>query len=1026
MICLLFPFTPDEDGQWGAMFMDDQKMGHVRLERRVEDGLHITVRETVMRISGLMEGEVRTRVKAVETADGKLVLFSARSGGEGDVLQISAEIADGKIELAMGEEDFPHSQEMPLQGPILGPEALRKHRQGKGLEPGTEYEVRAIGLDLGGLGVLMTHRVAGEETVSLLDGEGDLHRIDIRLSPLPYLMMHGEGLSGSATVWVDDDLRVRKQRVQGVLAPLPGSLLGFLPRDIVWGPREMAISGPLDVFRPGVTFRDGWYRNHHAGVSFRVPEGWDLARKEDGDLLAVMESEGEVRIDIRKVMMEGPDFIEKALGEYTDGDIQPKQPREEGGIGLAPFAFEGGRACMVAGTSWAAVHSGTAFLIVLKPSTPDAEKAFEDLLGTVRVGIPMMDMDMPGAPPSSPRYAEMDTALHVVDAHAAAVTSLAVSPDGRLAVSGGLDGTVNAWNLLTGRRVEVREHTGPVRCVAIGPEGKSIFAGGEKGGVRTWDVRWPQAKATFAAHSGPVGGIAVAPDGKSFATAGLEDGLIRIWKAPDGGLPRTLEGHGKGVASVAFSPDGRMISGSLDGDARIWDLETGETVHEIGSADGGVARVAWSPDGKEIALTSGDGTVRILDSGDFAEIRGLPSRTGIVETFAFSPDWGVIAMPGVAGHVTLWRRDRPEPRRDRSIEGGTIGTIAFSPDGRLLLAGMGDGSIAIWNLRGGHPPFSTEIRDRESAERGERVLRGHGAPVLSVAFSPDGQSLVSTSYDDTARIWDLETGLESRTLWGGLDACRAAAFHPDGGQVVLIPGSGTGSPSLWDSETGEVVKSLPGERWESFSPAVAFLPDGKGLITASEKRWPSEKKSASRLCLSDLDTGDVVRTFEGHAGRVESFAVTGDGKTLVTGGGDASIRIWNTADGVEKGVLTGHRGALLRVAVSSDGSHVASVGSDQTLRIWRTAGGVEIFKAERLPAELTSVAFSPDGKRIATGMADFTVGIRSVPEGEVQKVLTGVSEGLASAGIHHVAFSPDGTTVAVAGGDGTVRLWTIH
>ncbi|KAH8591892.1 quinon protein alcohol dehydrogenase-like superfamily [Bisporella sp. PMI_857] len=191
--------------------------------------------------------------------------------------------------------------------------------------------------------------------------------------------------------------------------------------------------------------------------------------------------------------------------------------------------------------------------------------------------------------------------------------------------------------------------------------------------------------------------------------------------------------------------------------------------------------------------------------------------------------------------------------------------------------------------------------------------------------------------------------------------------------------------------------------------SVAFSSDGKQVVSGSDDKT---------VRLWDAATGALQQTLEGHSRVVTSVAFSPDGKQVVSGSDDQTVRLWDAATGALQQTLEGHSERVTSVAFSPDGKQVVSGSDDKTVRLWDAATGALQQMLEGHSERVTSVAFSPDGKQVVSGSDDQTVRLWDAATGALQQTLEGHSRDVTS-----VAFSPDGKQVVSGSYDQTVRLW---
>jgi WD40 repeat protein len=305
-------------------------------------------------------------------------------------------------------------------------------------------------------------------------------------------------------------------------------------------------------------------------------------------------------------------------------------------------------------------------------------------------------------------------------------------------------------------RLEVRRfqgHGDGVIAVALSPDGKLALSGpvcytSKDSAARLWEVQTGKEVRRLEGHTGGVYCVAFSPDGKRALTGG--DRTVRVWDVASGRELQRLAGHTDHVYDAVFSPSGKeVLSCSVDRTARLWDLATGKEKKRFVGHRAWVRRVAFAPDGKRV-LTRGvftDQAMRLWDVASGRELRrfGLeypPSSQGTLGAvaIAFSPDGKLIASAGQDQRARLW--DATTGKEVRRLEGhtGEVCAVAFSPDGKRLLTGAEDGTVRLWGVGTGEELCQ---------------LSGHTHRVWAIACSADGRHALSSSFDRTLRLWRL-------------------------------------------------------------------------------------------------------------------------------------------------------------------------------------------------------------------------------------------------------------------------------
>ncbi|EUC61976.1 tyrosine kinase catalytic domain protein, partial [Rhizoctonia solani AG-3 Rhs1AP] len=299
------------------------------------------------------------------------------------------------------------------------------------------------------------------------------------------------------------------------------------------------------------------------------------------------------------------------------------------------------------------------------------------------------------------------------------------------------------------------------------------------------------------------------------------------------------------------------------------------------------------------------------------------------------------------------------------------------------------------------------------------VYEGHTHAALSVAYSPDGKSMISGSSDKTVRIWDAQTPTSiGDPLIGHSDSINSISYCPPGN--LIASGSDDKTIRLWDVNTREHLGDPIKGNHQFIS--VAFSPDAK-LIASGCGGYASSGPSRLSVQLWDVrKRAAAASPFQAHTRAVISVQFSPDGNRLVSGSGDNTIRVWDAEHGATVlGPLQGHNDSVFSVAFSPDGSQIVSCSKDKTIRLWDTRSGKTIGNPyEGHTHWVNSVVFSPRDTYLASGGEDKTVRLWDIRTGR-QVQLYDEHTGWVSS----VAFSPSGQHIASGSHDNKVIIRNI-
>lgn len=571
--------------------------------------------------------------------------------------------------------------------------------------------------------------------------------------------------------------------------------------------------------------------------------------------------------------------------------------------------------------------------------------------------------------------------------HAGAVLSLAVSPDGKLAASGGRDGQLRVWNTESGTLVKSLPDQPQLTKVAE----LALLAGLPRKAPETTALlgKVPLDEMRMRARPSSLGDVATlawSPDGATLVSAG-EGNYIRLWSTANWRLQGFIPV--KSAVQAAWSADGRQLvfylSGNQgsrsSGEVRIYEAGSLALVRTIAPVATGFALAADAP---VLATVHPDGRVSLIHPAT-GELKATWGSEAFISALALSPDGGRLAIMH-QDHGTVWDVESHEQICEIHPAGERVRALAFSPDGRHLAAGGSGLLVELIDSTSGAPAGS---------------LRGHEDELLCLAYVSGTSGILTGSNDHTVRQWNASGPEQGRTFLPGriplagasgdfatgLDATgnfvcrnlrtgavsqgttapgsRMLGFDAAGRAFALLQPDGTLQWQGTDGKAGPAVK-LPAA---PDTPAAASLRNG----------WVAVAQDKTSVVLWSAVEGRQLRSLPPAPGRISVLAASPDGRWLAAVIWPRTISLCDLTRSQWSAPLRATSGIVGPISFSPDSRYMATGGDDNLVTVWNAAdlSPAAVLRGHR--AEIKALTFSPDGRTLVSSSADLSIRLWHVP-----------------------------------------------
>ncbi|MCG6552692.1 MAG: protein kinase [Candidatus Magnetominusculus sp. LBB02] len=626
--------------------------------------------------------------------------------------------------------------------------------------------------------------------------------------------------------------------------------------------------------------------------------------------------------------------------------------------------------------------------------------------------------------------------MRTFSGHTAPVTSVSLSHDGRLALTGSMDKKLKLWDTATAQCImTLVGHNGGVLSVALTSDARFAISGSADKSVRVWNISTGISMSNFRGHADDVTAVYLSPDGK-YPVSGSADETIKLWDISSGNYLRSFAGHRGAITSVALTNDGQyVVSGSLDCTIRIWNVQALKCVHVFKEHAVPVNSSCLSKDGSYLIAACADNTLRLWDFRNRKYQKSVSGHVESVLSVVLSWNSRYALSGGQDKTVRFW--DLSSRRCLRTFDGYNtpVSAVHMSISGKFFASNGAGNNCLFWELQSEKDSYSAPMMlslvlksetafsamaayTNELSLAGQTMQSGDyvkAAGHVRKARSQKGYSRMVEAVDMWSRLYSI---FPHKNLAGGWET---STYHGHDGAVMSVCFDSAGRFVL----SGGIDKTLRLQEIESKGAAIVFKGHFEGVKSVCLSADASVALSGGidkTVRLWETSKGRVIKTLKGHNGRVNAVCITDDGSLAVSASDDKTVKVWDLSSGSCLKTFSEHTAAVRTVALSMDNRMLLSAGDDCLIKQCEMTtvdflGLLGTFSGHSAP--VNSIAISLNGRYAVSGSDDNTVKIWDISSGQCLKDLQGHTARVTS-----VAFTTDVQYVISGSFDGTFRIWS--
>lgn len=541
-------------------------------------------------------------------------------------------------------------------------------------------------------------------------------------------------------------------------------------------------------------------------------------------------------------------------------------------------------------------------------------------------------------------------------------------------------------------------HTfGIIFSLAFSADDNLLVTGSIDGELCLW--QWQENNQLFnqQAHTTIIESVAFSPNGQLIASSS-RDQTVKLWDVSTGQCRLTLHSPHGTIKNIAFNQNSQKLFGCLEKQIICWDVQTGRCSILV-THTSRITAMAVSGDSNILSFGCVEGTINVWDTNSCTLMESLTTNSGIILSVVVTDEEKILASSLTNKTLKIWNVDTRCCSEDLSAQSYKFSLIAISRNGLTLATGSGEKIIKIWDIH---------------SNKYLQSLEGHLSEINTIAFSSNSQIMATGSVDRTVKLWDITTGKCLKTLQGRTDFVHSVEFGDDG---KIIASGSQHEIRLWDVSSGQCITNI--SEYKDWLYSLALSPDGQLLACAN---LGNDNHIIRLWQVQYLHRGNGFHTpekiLQGHTDNIWSIAFSPDGKIIVSGSSDRTVKIWDSQTGQCLNTLLGHTRPVLSVAFSPNGQIIASCGGHSIIKLWDVTTGECIQTIQEVASYI--LKFSPHNYILASGNTSGVIKLWDVRDGQLITTLGRYGNPIIS-----LAFSPDGQILAGGGFDGTVTLWNL-